>query len=228
MTNEQIEAYLERCASAFRVFETRNPDYQNSEAAARLMATELGAAKLEADNADHLEYIWSKIRPAAPAPVVEPADPLEAEALRLISSGEVTVEKVRALSSEEFERKSHNLAFCKALELIEKPALPQPSRGDVAIAYGRARRNGTELTAEIVRAVEESRNATASAYAGYLPPAERPAVNPHYSSPMSRTNAPAVQRRTKLTLEESRANEAANAQRTGRGMKSLSVHERSN
>lgn len=226
MTNEQIEAYLERCASAFGVFETRNPDYQHSEATARLMAAELGQAKLEADNADHLEFIWTKIRPTAPAAIQEPSDPIEAEALRLIASGEVTVEKVRALSSEEFERKSHNLAFCKALELVEKPAEPQPTRGDINIAYGRARRNGTELTAEIVKAVEESRNATASAYAGYVPPAERPAVNPHYSSPMSRTNAPVVQRRTKLTLEESRANEAANAQRTGRGMKSLSVHER--
>ena len=224
--NQTEQDYLDRCATAFRIFEARFPDYQHSEATAGLMAAELFAANLYADNADHLAAVWLKIRPSVPAPVLEPADPIEAEARRLISSGEVTVASVRALSSEDFARKCQNLAFTKALELIEKPALPQPTRGDVAVAYGRAHRNGTELTAEIVKAVEESRNATASAYAGYVPPSERPAVNPHYSSPLSRANARAFQRRTKLTLEESRANEAANARRTGRGMKSLSVHER--
>jgi hypothetical protein len=53
MTNEQNE-FLDRCAAAFRVFEARFPDCQHSEATARLMAAELGAANLDADNADHL------------------------------------------------------------------------------------------------------------------------------------------------------------------------------
>jgi hypothetical protein len=68
MTNEQNE-FLDRCAAAFRVLEARFPDYQHSEATARLMAAELGAANLDADNADHLEFIWTKIRPTTPTAI---------------------------------------------------------------------------------------------------------------------------------------------------------------
>src|SRR5882724_924909 len=71
MTNEQNE-FLDRCASAFSVFQARFPDYENynSEATASRMAAELFAANLSADNADHLGLVWASIRPTAPVPVV--------------------------------------------------------------------------------------------------------------------------------------------------------------
>ena len=181
MTNEENE-FLNRCAAAFRVFEVRFPDYQHSEATARLMAAELGAAKLEADNADHLEFIWTKIRPTAPAiPIEEPTDPIEAEALRMIADGEVTVASVRAMSSHELELRIRNLAFCRALELLPKPA-PEPvlTRGDhVRRANIVERSNKDGLDYDPAFAVENSRQMTAQ---GYANPNVGPAVQPRGAS----------------------------------------------
>jgi len=225
----QEEQELTRIDAALEIVKARHPEFVADEQTLLAMASVVRAENLNGYDADALTYAYVKVRPVPaqiPATDVEPTDPIESEARRLIRSGEVTVARVQALSSEEFARKCQNLAFTKALDHLEKPALPQPTRGDLQIAYGRARRNGTELTHEIVRAVAESQDAIASGFAEYVPASARPAVNPHYASPLSRTNAPTAPRRSKLAADEARANEAANAQRVGRGMKSLSVHER--
>lgn len=166
MTNEQNE-FLDRCASAFSVFQARFPDYENynSEATASRMAAELYAANLSADNADHLGMVWASIRPAAPVPVVtEPVaedSPLDAQAKELIATGKVSVDSVRALTATEFERHMQYPAWERAVELLPRPAPSPLTRGELVAAAGlahvRNQQGESVLTADIVQAVEQSK-----------------------------------------------------------------------
>jgi hypothetical protein len=168
MTNEQTE-YLTRCASAFRVFEARFPDYENynSEATANRMAAELYAANLSADNADHLGLVWSSIRPTAPAPVVtEPVaestdSPLDVQAKELIASGKVSIDSVRSLTAKEFEHHMQYPAWERAVELLPRPAPSLLTRGELVAATGLAhvknQQGETVLTSDIVESVEKSK-----------------------------------------------------------------------
>ncbi len=63
--NQTEQQYLDACENSFLLFCERYPDYPQTEASARQMATELRAANLSPTNADHLAVIWQKIRPAA-------------------------------------------------------------------------------------------------------------------------------------------------------------------
>src|SRR6266567_5930466 len=173
--NQNEKDYLDQCEAAFLLFVERFPDYDQCEANARLMAAGLREANLSPTSSDHLAAVWLKIRPSVPAPVApeppvaESTDPIEIEAHRLLSSGEVTVQSVRAMSSHELEMRIRNLAFCRALELLPKPA-PEPirTRGDIVIAEGRknhANKNGIILDYDPAAAVEASRRAVAEGYA---------------------------------------------------------------
>jgi len=182
MTESEQQNYLDDCQSAFVLFTERYADYPQTEAHARQMALELTAAGLQPTSADHLAVVWERIRPrvdaapAAPATVSESSDPVEVEARRMLASGEVTVESVRSLRSEEFERMSHNLAFCKALELLPKPPRHFPqTRGEIVqqhIAEERASKNGIVL-APFDPATEVARSAreVSSGYANHREPA---------------------------------------------------------
>ena len=231
MTREETHSYLERAETAFLLFVERNPNYPQTEANARLMAAELRAAGLSPDNADHLSAIWQRIKPPTAAPAAAPVaeeDRLTVAARGLIASvgGDEAFKRIFSeLSAQELQRRMNDLAFERAVELLfphkEERTL---SRGDVVRAEGQARLHGTGLTAEIVRAVERSNDFHRQGFANYVPPPEKPAIDPHFSNPMARR--PEIARRTKLTVEEARANEEANKRRGGRGMRSLSVHER--
>jgi len=77
--NQTEQDYLDQCEQAFLLFCERYPDYPQTDANARQMATELRAANLSPTNAEYLAVVWQKIRPAvvqvSPAPVAEPSDP---------------------------------------------------------------------------------------------------------------------------------------------------------
>ena len=194
MTNEQNE-YLDQCEAAFLTFVERFPDYEQSDANARLVAAGLREANLSPTSSDHLAAVWLKIRPNTPAPVApepapadEPMDPIEGEALRLIASGEVSVQGVRGMSSHELELKIRNLAFCRALELLPKPP-PEPlmTRGDhVRAAVIAERASKAKVDAGIdwdpAVEVEKSRRELASGYASHQPEPEKPkGGSPHYA-----------------------------------------------
>jgi len=175
MTEPNNEQFLDACARAFVVFAELHPEYKQTESEARAMVAELTASGLSPADPTHLSAAWIRIRPRVPAAVTpepevaESTDPIEVEAHRLLSSGEVTVQSVRAMSSHELEMRIRNLAFCRALELLPKPA-PEPirTRGDVVIAEGRknhANKNGIILDYDPVAAVEASRRAVAEGYA---------------------------------------------------------------
>jgi len=191
MTESERQNYLDACQSAFVLFTERYPDYPQTEAHARQMALELTAAGLSPTSADHLAVVWEKIRPrvkaapAAPAQVSE--DAITTEARRMLSSGEVTVESVRALRAEEFEQRSHNLAFLRALELLPKPPRTVlATRGDVvreAVIAERASKNGIVLAPyNPATEVERSKQEVSSGYAIHQEPAPRAEGGvPHYS-----------------------------------------------
>jgi len=172
MTQNEQQEYLDQCEAAFLVFAERFPDFDQSESSTRLMAAGLREAGLSPTSSDHLAAVWLKIRPnvsapVAPTPADEPTDPIEREALRMIADGEVTVASVRAMSSHELELRIRNLAFCRALELLPKPA-PEPvlTRGDhVRRANIVERSNKNGLDYDPAFAVENSRQMTAQGYA---------------------------------------------------------------
>jgi hypothetical protein len=165
MNQAEQQIFLDACDTAFLAFQHRNPDFVFSEALAREMALTLQAEGLDPRNVHHLSAAWLKVRPSpAPVPVSESTDPIEAEARRMLASGEVTVDSVRSLRSEEFERMSHNLAFCKALELLPKPARSVPqTRGEIVrqnVIAERASKNGIVLApydpaTEVARSARE-------------------------------------------------------------------------
>jgi hypothetical protein len=90
MNQEEQKKFLD-ADTAFLAFQHRNPDFVFSEELAREMALTLQAEGLDPRNVHHLSAAWLKIRPTPapqPAPVSEPVDPIEAEARRMIASGE--------------------------------------------------------------------------------------------------------------------------------------------
>jgi hypothetical protein len=229
MTPEQ-EAYLDRCEQAFQIFAARNPDYPATESHARLMAAELRAADLSPDNADHLQVVWAKIRPAPkPAQATEPElHPAEAEARRAIAEGRISRESIEAMSADQLqEASSTSLIFQKAFDLLYPPQNPSPlTIGDRKRLYEESKATGrslAELTWDAVRAVEQSRRDYHTSINQDAPPVPKAPEGPRYGRPV---NSGVIPTRRVITLEESRANEAANAKRAGRGMRSLSAHER--
>jgi hypothetical protein len=138
---EQTE-YLDACQRAFVVFASRFPDYPQTEANAREMARELTASGLRPDNADHLAAVWERLRPKtapAPQPVLESADPIEAEARALIDSGKISLETINAMSNSAYELASRSAVFCKALEILEPRREPSVlTRGELGAAAGQA------------------------------------------------------------------------------------------
>jgi hypothetical protein len=220
MTNEQNE-FLDRCASAFSVFQARFPDYENynSEATARRMAAELNEAGLSADSADALGVIWSKIRPAAPATVVTEteADSLTLAARALISSvgGDAAFSQlVNDLSAKELERRMRDYSFQRAIELVTPTEAPSTlTRGDLvhgANIVRTAERTGGDI-AEAHAAVAASRELVSSAYANYVPPTATQTADPHFYNPMARK--PASARRQAYTPAELKQFERENAAR---------------
>lgn len=164
MTSEQT-VFLDRAENAFRVFESRNPEYVHfhSEATASLMAEELFAAGLSADNADHLAAVWQKLKPKAATSVTESADDeITAEAKRLISEGQVSRESIAAMSTVQYQRACTSSVFNKVLELLEPPREKTPlTVGELqaAVAETRLRQSQGEtvIVADVVRAVEQSK-----------------------------------------------------------------------
>src|SRR5438105_4229360 len=175
MNQAEQEIFLGACDTAFLAFQHRNPDFVFSEPLAREMALTLQTEGLDPRNVHHLSAAWLKVRPTpAPQPVSvsESTDPIEVEARRMLASGEVTVESVRALRAEEFERMSHNLVFCKALELLPKPPRTVlATRGDVvrkAVIADRASKNGIVLAPyDPTTEIERSKRDVSSGYASY-------------------------------------------------------------
>jgi hypothetical protein len=180
MNQAEQQIFLDACDTAFLAFEHRNPDLVFSEALAREMALTLQAENLDPRNVHHLSAAWLKVRPspAAPAPVSESSDPIEVEARRMIADGEVTIEKVRALRSEQFELKCRNLAFCRALDLLPKPPRTVlATRGDVArnaVIADRASKNGIVLPPfDPATEVERSKREVSSGFATHREGAPR-------------------------------------------------------
>lgn len=219
MNQSEQQLFLDGAEKAFLLFVARNPAYDESEESAKRMAAELRALGLSPLNAEHLEIAWQKIRPAS-APSSESADQVEVEARRLVDSGEVNADKIRGMGSEEFERACHSSAFLRAVEILEPPAPTDrpPTRGEVVRSSGL-----TELVrrGEIVIApydpateVERSRREFDSGFANHREPKPEAAGGvPHWSG-MSFGDRRAAQKRPRaMTLEEMKANEAANAAR---------------
>jgi hypothetical protein len=182
MNQAEQQIFLEACDTAFLAFQHRNPDFVFSEALAREMALTLQAEKLDPRNVHHLSAAWLKVRqsaPTGPAPVSESSDPIEVEARRMLASGEVTVESVRALRSEDFALRCQNLAFCMALDLLPKPPRTVlATRADVvrkAVIAERASKNGILLAPyDPNEEVERSKREVSSGFADHREPAPRP------------------------------------------------------
>jgi hypothetical protein len=227
MNQAEQQLYFDGCEKAFVLFEARHPEYDQSEESAKRMAAELKVLGLSPLNHEHLEIAWEKIRPAtASATGSESADPTELEARRLIDSGEVTADKVRAMSTKEFEYATHNLAFVKAVELLERPAPTRPpTRGEIVREAGL-----TELAhrGEIIIApydpateVERSRREFNSGFANHQEPKPEPQGGvPHWSGMSFGDRRAAQPMGRRMTSEEARANEAANAARNPQPEKS--------
>ena len=179
MNQAEQDIFLGACDTAFLAFQHRNPDFVFSEALAREMALTLQAEKLDPRNVHHLTAAWLKVRPAAPtapAHAAEPQDPIEVEARRMLASGEVTVESVRALRSEAFALRCQNLAFCMALDLLPKPPRTVlATRGDVvrkAVIADRASKNGIVLAPfDPAQEVNRSKSEVSSGFANHREPA---------------------------------------------------------
>jgi hypothetical protein len=188
MNQAEQQIFLDACDTAFLAFQHRNPDFVFSEALAREMALTLQAEGLDPRNVHHLSAAWLKVRPSpAPPPAPVSEDAITTEARRMLASGEVTVESVRALRAEEFEQRSHNLAFLRALELLPKPPRTVlATRGDVvreAVIAERASKNGIVLAPyNPATEVERSKQEVSSGYANHQEPAPRAEGGvPHYS-----------------------------------------------
>jgi|HubBroStandDraft_2_1064218.scaffolds.fasta_scaffold00832_2 hypothetical protein len=216
MNQAEQQIFLDKCESAFLLFVGRNPHYEQTESNARHVAAELRALGLSPTSAEHLQLVWDKLKVPAVAPS-EPADPIEIEARRLIASGEVTAQGIADMSSEEFLRRSHNLGFVKACELLEPPAPAGPAltRGDIALQAGiaeRARLNGIVIepydpAAEVARSNREFQ----SGFANHQEPTPQPEGGVPNSGPdFSRGRYTKQPGRRQMTAAEARANEVAN------------------
>jgi hypothetical protein len=133
--NNQAEQqlFLDKCGEAFLIFAGRNPRYEETESNARRIAAELRALRLSPTNAEHIQLVWDKLKPAT-AP--EPAGNSVEAAARALLLDVTFPARVREMSAEEFERATHNLAFVRAVELLEPPADRPATRGEVVREAG--------------------------------------------------------------------------------------------
>jgi hypothetical protein len=142
--NQAEKTFLDRCERAFVFFCERFPDYPQTEANAREMARELAASNLQPDNSDHLAVIWERLRPKTGS-VSAPSEPeqiseVEKEARRRIESGEITLEKIEALSANQLELASRSSIFNAAVEILSprRNDAELLTRGELALAAGQA------------------------------------------------------------------------------------------
>ena len=183
MPNQNITEIQDRAERAFWLFARNNPDFAVCDANASLLADAVKKLGLDYTDASHLEMAWSSIRPrttparkSAPASTAAPApEPLEAaiekEALRILESGEIE-DALKNLSARQFEQKTYNLSFARALELREEGRVKQTlARGDIIAAEQRANQQGTSPVSEI--AASEKRMIAAQNPTAYSPRAAR-------------------------------------------------------
>jgi hypothetical protein len=94
-----------------------------------------------------------------------PEDSITAEAKQLITSGRISLESIAQMTAVQYERAISSPVFNRCLELLEPPRDPSPlTLGELQQAHGEAHRlnqqeQRTVITADIVRAVEESKRA---------------------------------------------------------------------
>jgi hypothetical protein len=151
MSTEHAE-YINRCETAFNSFVDATPDFVNSESNCRNLVASLDRLGLTYDRASHLEIAYRSInsKKAAPAPAPEPLEAaIEREANRILAAGEIE-HALQNLSAKQFEQKSYNLSFARALELREQRRVKSVlTRGDLAVAENLANKNGTSVASEI-------------------------------------------------------------------------------
>jgi hypothetical protein len=172
--NTDHAEYINRCEVAFNSFVAATPDFVNSESNCRNLVASLDRLGLTYDRASHLEIAFRSInsKKAAPTPQGVPLEAaIEKEALRLLNTGEID-EALAHLSAKQFEQKSYNRAFARALEIREERRVKQTlARGDLMAAEFRANQQGTSPVSEI--AASEKRMIAAQNPNQYSPTAAR-------------------------------------------------------
>jgi hypothetical protein len=124
----------------------------------------------------------------APAPLPatnsqpEPEDSLTAEAKQLIAQGRVSRESIARMTALQYERAISSLLFNKWLELLEPRRDASPlTLGELKEAHGQAHRMNQQgqavITADVVRAVEESKRAHWTSLYQDPPPMPSPAAS---------------------------------------------------
>jgi hypothetical protein len=182
MNTQPSQDVLDKAVESFNAFCSRNPDFYPCDANAQLLANQVKKLKLDFSAVSSLEHAWTTIKPAparrktAPAPVAAPApEPLEIaiekEAIRLLNSGEID-EALAHLNAKQFENRTYNKAFARALELREQGRVKQTlARGDLIQAEQFAHQQGTSPASEIAKA--EKRMVAAQNPNQYSPNAAR-------------------------------------------------------
>jgi hypothetical protein len=121
--------------------------------------------------------------PPATTAQPEPEDAVTTEAKQLITQGRVSRETIAQMTALQYERAISSPVFNKCLDLLEPSRDPSPlTLGELREAHGHAHRMNqqgqTVITADVVRAVEESKRAHwTSVYQ------EPPAPSAPYSAP---------------------------------------------
>ena len=168
--------------TAAQEFSRLHPDYADTQVHFDLMNWVIGQRKLDPAKVADLSRAWAFVKqmtkndpkpadtarprqapaatPVAQAP--EPIDPVELEARRLINEGRVTRESINAMSSAQYARACSSAVFNKLLELLEPHREPTPlTQGELQTAIRQANlrqtKGETVLTADVIRAVEESK-----------------------------------------------------------------------
>jgi hypothetical protein len=132
--NQADQLYLDKCEEAFLVFAGRNPVYEQTENNARRIAAELRLLRLSPTNAEHLQIVWDKLKPA---PTPEPADNSVEAAARTLLLDATFPARVSEMSAEEFERACHDTAFALAVELSAPATTTRPpTRGEAVREAG--------------------------------------------------------------------------------------------
>jgi hypothetical protein len=184
MNTQPSQDVLDKAVESFNAFCSRNPDFYPCDANAQLLANAVKRLGLDFSEVSSLQHAWVTIKPKsaparkpAPVPTAAPAsEPLELaiekEANRILASGELE-DALLNLSAKQFEQKSYNLAFARALELREQRRAKdiQLARGDVIQAEQRAAQQGTTVASEI--AASEKRMVAAQNPNQYSPSAAR-------------------------------------------------------
>lgn len=177
------DTYIDRAERAFWTFANANKDFAVCDANATLLGEKVKSMNLDFADPSHLEIAWWSIAPKttptrkpAQAPAVAPQpEPLEAaiekEALRILEAGEIE-DALKNLSAKQFEQKSYNLAFARALELREERRVKSVlAKGDLVAAEHRANQQGTSVASEISKS--EKRMVAAQSPTSYSPSSAR-------------------------------------------------------